>query len=111
MSSRPTYSDEFKADAVDLVISSGRSPASVAPELGISVTARKRWVQLHRAGEAGPGGKPYCGVVTTRSSFDGWQRGRPIHTIRARPPERSLIQRAAATLRHPTPITRSGCAT
>ncbi|CAM3240813.1 hypothetical protein PSET11_00580 [Arthrobacter ulcerisalmonis] len=29
MSSRPTYSDEFKADAVNLVISSGRSPASV----------------------------------------------------------------------------------
>ncbi len=38
MSARPTYSDEFKADAVALVISSGRSPASVAPELGISVT-------------------------------------------------------------------------
>ncbi|MET3348868.1 UNVERIFIED_ORG: transposase-like protein, partial [Arthrobacter sp. UYEF1] len=31
MSARPTYSDEFKADAVALVISSGRSPASVAP--------------------------------------------------------------------------------
>ena len=45
MSSRPTYSDEFKADAVSLVISSGRSPASVAPELGISVTALKRRVQ------------------------------------------------------------------
>ena len=64
MSSRPSYSDEFKADAVNLVISSGRSPASVAPELGISVTALKRWVQLHREGEgegegeAGAGGKP-----------------------------------------------------
>jgi len=46
MSARPTYSDEFKADAVELVVSSGRSPASVAPELGISVTALKRWVRL-----------------------------------------------------------------
>ncbi|MEC5192410.1 transposase-like protein [Arthrobacter sp. MP_M7] len=28
------------------------------PELGISVTALKRWVQLHRDGESGPGGRP-----------------------------------------------------
>ncbi|RKW70951.1 transposase [Galactobacter caseinivorans] len=54
MSSRPSFSDEFKADAVNLVISSGRSPASVAPELGFSVTALKRWVQLHREGGPGP---------------------------------------------------------
>ncbi|MHA7294390.1 transposase [Arthrobacter sp. HLT1-21] len=58
MSSRPTYSNKFKADAVNLVISSGRSPASVAPELGISVTALKRWVQLHREGDSGAGSKP-----------------------------------------------------
>jgi transposase-like protein len=51
MSARPTYSDEFKADAVELVVSSGRSPASVAPELGISVTALKRWVRLSREGQ------------------------------------------------------------
>jgi transposase len=58
MSARPTYSDEFKADAVALVISSGRSPASVAPELGISVTALKRWVRLHNEGQSEGGGKP-----------------------------------------------------
>ena len=39
MSSRPTFSDEFKADAVDLVITSGRPIAAVASELGVSVTA------------------------------------------------------------------------
>ena len=58
MSARPTYSDEFKADAVELVVSSGRSPASVAPELGISVTALKRWVRVSREGQPGGGGKP-----------------------------------------------------
>lgn len=46
MSSRPTYSDEFKADAVALVDSSGRPLALVAAELGISLTALKRWVKL-----------------------------------------------------------------
>jgi transposase len=59
MSARPTYSDEFKADAVELVVSSGRSPASVAPELGISVTALKRWVRLSREGQPEGGGKPH----------------------------------------------------
>jgi transposase len=58
MSARPTYSDEFKADAVELVISSGRSPSSVAPEVGVSVTALKRWVQLHRDAATGAGGRP-----------------------------------------------------
>jgi len=58
MSARPTYSDEFKADAVALVISSGRSPASVAPELGISVTALKRWVRLHNEGQSEGEGNP-----------------------------------------------------
>jgi transposase len=58
MSARPTYSDEFKADAVDLVISSGRSPMSVAPEVGVSVTALKRWVQLHRDAAGGAGVRP-----------------------------------------------------
>ena len=58
MSARPTYSDEFKADAVELVVSSGRSPASVAPELGMSVTALKRWVRLSREGQPACGGKP-----------------------------------------------------
>ncbi|WP_244516988.1 transposase [Arthrobacter alpinus] len=45
-SSRPTYSDQFKADAVALVDSSGRPAALVAAELGISLTALKRWVKL-----------------------------------------------------------------
>ncbi len=58
MSSRPTYSDEFKADAVALAESSGRPLALVAAELGISLTALKRWVKLSREGESGEVKKP-----------------------------------------------------
>jgi transposase len=58
MSSRPTYSDEFKADAVALADSSGRPLALVAAELGISLTALKRWVKLAREGQDGSGTKP-----------------------------------------------------
>ncbi len=57
MSARPTYSDQIKADAVEIVVSSGRSPDSVAPELGISVTALKRWARLSREGQPEWGGK------------------------------------------------------
>jgi transposase len=48
MSSRPMYSDEFKAEAFGLVDSSGQPVALVAAELGISLTALKRWVKLAR---------------------------------------------------------------
>ena len=58
MSSRPTYSDEFKADAVALAESSGRPIALVAAELGISLTALKRWFKLSREGQEGGGRKP-----------------------------------------------------
>lgn len=58
MSSRPTYSDEFKADAVALAESSGRPLALVAAELGISLTALKRWVKLANEGQSGGGKKP-----------------------------------------------------
>lgn len=66
MSSRPTYSDEFKADAVALVDSSGRPLALVAAELGISLTALKRWVKLSREGQEGGGPKPDLPVDTAK---------------------------------------------
>ncbi|MDQ6752062.1 MAG: transposase [Actinomycetota bacterium] len=50
MSTRPTFSEEFKADAVDLVLTSGRPIATVASDLGVSVTALRRWVRYHREG-------------------------------------------------------------
>ncbi len=58
MSARPSYTDEFKADAVALADSSERSLPSVASELGVSLTALKRWVRLAREAENGSGGKP-----------------------------------------------------
>lgn len=58
MSSRPTYSDEFKADAVALADSPGRPLGLVAAELGISLTAFKRWVKLAREGQDGGSPKP-----------------------------------------------------
>ncbi|MFV8161170.1 transposase [Mycobacterium sp. 134] len=56
---RPHSRRPTKAHPQVLIIApSGRSPASVAPELGISVTALKRWVRVSREGQPGGGGKP-----------------------------------------------------
>ena len=66
MSSRPTYSDEFKADAVALAASSGRPVALVAAELGISLAALKRWIKLSREGQEVDVRKPEVPVDTAK---------------------------------------------
>lgn len=38
------YSDEFKADAIRLVMESGRSAASVARDLGINPQTLRNWI-------------------------------------------------------------------
>ncbi len=41
---RRSYSDEYKRQAVDLVLSSGRSAKSVSKELGLDGSVLSRWV-------------------------------------------------------------------
>ena len=66
MSSRPSYSDEFTADAVALAETSGRPLALLAAELGISLTALKRWIKLSREGQSGDAKKPDQPVDTAK---------------------------------------------
>jgi transposase len=42
---KPQYPPEFKAEAVQLVRSSGRSISQIAQELGISATSLRNWVK------------------------------------------------------------------
>ena len=46
---RRKFSDEFKAETVNLIRASGRTVGSVAGELGIGETAVRRWVQQAEA--------------------------------------------------------------
>lgn len=50
---RRTYSDEYKRQAADLVLSSGRSAKSVSKELGLDGSVLSRWVAERGAVEAG----------------------------------------------------------
>jgi transposase len=45
---RRKFSDEFKRDAVDLVLTTGRSIAEVAGELGVYDSTLGNWVRQHQ---------------------------------------------------------------
>lgn len=49
MSGRRSFTEEFKAGAVDLVISSGRSLADVSSDLGIKEGTLGNWVRVWKA--------------------------------------------------------------
>ena len=46
---RRSFTDEFKAGAVRLVLEEGRSVASVAKSLELSQTSLRQWVEAERA--------------------------------------------------------------
>ena len=74
---RRKFTDEFKAETVNLIRASGRTVGSVARELGIGETAVRRWVQ-----EAEASGSP-C-VKTSRETLQALQ----------------LVTRAGENMRH-----------
>ena len=45
-----SYTEDYKRQVVDLVVSSGRTPTSVASEVGLHPTLLCRWVRQHGAG-------------------------------------------------------------
>ncbi len=47
---KKTYTDEFRAEAVRLVLETGRSVSDVAREIGIAQPTLSRWVKSQRDG-------------------------------------------------------------
>jgi transposase len=47
---RRSFTEEYKQQAVELVVSSGRSTGSVANELGLRDSVLRRWVEKRTAG-------------------------------------------------------------
>lgn len=46
MAGAKKYSDQFKADAVELVLSSGKPTSQIARELGVNVYTMHNWVNM-----------------------------------------------------------------
>ena len=57
-STRRKFTDEYKANAVDLVLSSDRSIASVARSIGVHEYTLGKWVKKVREENEGDGEKP-----------------------------------------------------
>ena len=87
---RPSYTPEFKAGAVRLIVEEGRAVSQVAQELGISQTALREWLI---ASKSAPGGDLESGALTgaERAELARLRRENRILTQ-----EREILKKAAA---------------
>jgi transposase len=86
---RRTYTREFKAETVRLVVEGGRSIPEVARDLELTESALRLWVQQAEV-DAGRG-KP--GELTTAEREELQRLRREVKTLRL---EREILKKAAA---------------
>jgi transposase-like protein len=86
---RRKFSAEYKAEAVRLVGSSGKSISAIARELGLGETALRRWVQQVEI-DAGRGP---TGALTTSEREELGQLRRENQRLRM---EREILKKATA---------------
>jgi transposase len=86
---RRQFSDEYKAEVVQLCRDSGKSPHTIARELGLTPSSVNTWVRQANV-DAGPGGS---GAVTSAEREELNALRREVRTLRQ---EREILKRAAA---------------
>ncbi len=86
---RRSYTREFKAETVRLVVEGGRSIPDVARDLELTESALRLWV--HQAEVDAGRGKP--GELTTAERQELAQLRREVKTLRL---EREILKKAAA---------------
>jgi len=86
---RRSFTDEFKAGAVALVLKEGRSVAGVAKDLDLTTSALERWVKQARVdvGEGPPG------ALTTTEKEELVRLRREVRKLEM---ERDILKKAAA---------------
>jgi transposase len=86
---RRSYTREFKAETVRLVIEGGRGIAEVARDLDLTESALRQWVRQSEV-DAGRGKQ---GELTTAERQELAQLRREVKTLRL---EREILKKAAA---------------
>ena len=86
---RRAFSDEYKAEVVELIRKSGKSVGAVARELDLTETAVRRWVQQ---AEIDSGGGP-AGALTTAEREELSQLRKRVKTLEM---EREILKKATA---------------
>lgn len=86
---RRQFSAEYKAEVVRLCQQPGKSPYSVARELGLTPSAVTAWVRQGKADSAGGG----SGALTTAEREELATLRREVRSLRQ---ERDILKRATA---------------
>ena len=81
------YSDEFKEEAVQLVLSEGMSPVQVSRDLGVSLTSINRWVKQVQINQGQKDG------LSTSEREEIRQLRKEVRTLKM---EREILKKAAA---------------
>src|SRR6266849_4791125 len=87
---RRSFSDEFKAGAVDLVLSKGKTISEVARNLDLTHSALSKWVEQARA----DAGKSRRGTLTTAEKEELAQLRKEVRELRM---EREILKKAAVS--------------
>jgi len=85
---RRSFSDEFKAGAVALVLKEGKSITRVAKELDLTQSSLGRWVEQARA----DAGKSTRGTLTTEEKEELARLRKEVRELRL---EREILKKAA----------------
>jgi transposase len=86
---RRSFSDEFKAGAVRLVIEEGKTVPQVARDLDLTASAVRNWVEQARADR----GKGKPGALTTEERAELSRLRKDVRELRM---ERDILKKAAA---------------
>jgi transposase len=86
---RRSFTEEFKASAVRLVLDEGKNVAAAARDLGLTESSLRNWVERARADRGT--GKP--GVLTTAEREELTRLRKDVRELRM---ERDILKKAAA---------------
>ena len=86
---RPTYTSEYKAEAVKLALSGDKSIGETARDIGISETALRRWIAQAEI----DGGNNPSGVLTTAERQELTRLRRELRQVKM---ARDFLKKAAA---------------
>ena len=93
-----TYDDEFRRNAVDLYVNSGKSATDIASDLGISTGSLREWrrkILVGSGGEPGAGGAGESGADAEDLAGENRRLRKENEHLRR---QRDILKKAAAIL-------------
>jgi transposase len=103
---KPSYTDEFKSDALDLLDRTGRSLPDVARDLGVCVTSLRSWYKLREMTKK----RKRTGVKPTRSASPEPEAESAEGTVKRMERENAALKRENESLKMDREILKKAAA-